>query len=261
MAEANETKPDPTPEPKDDVTFYKSEAQKAFKARDDLKLKLRDLESRTLSEDDRALFDTLKAQQAKAEEDRAKKAGEFESLKQSLIKKHQDELDAERTARKALETSYVQEKIEGAFLGATDWFGGDSAKTILTGDMANAYLGKYVSYEDIELAGKTVKAVVVRDLEGNVILDGKGNPARFSDAIGDLISQLPTKDRILRGGGKTGSGSSGGVSHVGHAATVDVRQTQRADTFRDPKARAELKRQMATAGGLQIGPAFDRIGR
>jgi hypothetical protein len=236
----------------------RAEAQKAFQARDKAKKELDELRKRALSDEQFQEYETLRASQAKAEEERQKKAGEFESLKQSLVSKHTQELESERKARLELEQSYRAEKIESAFNGASDWFGGDTAKTILTGDMANAYLGKYVSYEDVDVAGRTIKALVVRDTDGQIILDGKGNPARFSDAIGELIDQLPNKDRILRGSGKTGSGSSGGSRDIGAALVVDVRQAQSREAFRDPKQRAAMKKQTAGAGGLQMGPAWDR---
>lgn len=218
-----------------------------------LKQQLKELESKVLSDEDRALFDKLRADADKAEEDRQKKAGEFESLKQNLLKKHQDEIETERKARLALEESYRAEKIEAAFLGATDWFGGETAKTILTGDMANAYLGKYVAYEDVEIAGKTIKAVVVRDIDGNIIVDGKGNPARFAEAIGELITQLPNKDRILRGSGKTGSGSSGGATGGREVDFRNLTPEQR----RDPKVLAALRASLPR-GGVIMGEAYDR---
>jgi activator of 2-hydroxyglutaryl-CoA dehydratase len=260
MADANEQTTEQTTQQTDAAAdlIPRAEAQKAFQARDKAKKELDALRARALSEEDIAEFQRLKEQSAKAEEDRLKKAGEYDNLRQTLTQKHAAEIEAERKARLELETSYRAEKIEAAFLGASDWFGGDTAKTIMTGDMAYAYLGKHVAYEDVDVAGRTIKAVVVRDTDGNIILDGKGNPAKFSAAIGELIDQLPNKDRILRGSGKTGSGSSGGSRDIGGAVVVDVRQTQSRGAFSDPKQRAAMKKQMAGAGGLQMGPAWDR---
>jgi hypothetical protein len=224
----------------------RSEAQKAFLARDKAKKELEAMSKRALSEEAIAEYESLKAAQAQAEEDRKKKAGEFETLKQSLITKHTTELETERAARLQLEADYKTEKIEAAFLGAVDLFGGhDKSATILTGDMATAYLGKYVAFEEVEIAGKTIKAVVVRDLDGQIILDGKGNPAKFNDAIVELINQLPNKDRILRGSGKTGSGSSGGST--GSSQPVDLRNLTQA-RLKDPNVIAALKAQRGTTG-------------
>jgi hypothetical protein len=254
MADATEqTTTEQTTPPADDL-IPRAEAKKAFEARDKAKKEADELRKRALSDEALAEYQALKAEREKSEEDRQKKAGEFESIKKSLIDKHSAELESERKARIELEQSYRQEKIEAAFLGATDWFGGDSAKTIMTGDMAFAYLGKHVSYEDVELAGKTIKAVVVRDLDGNIILDGKGNPAKFAEAIGEVIAQLPNKDRILRGSGKTGSGSSGGST--GSHQPVDLRNLTPA-RLRDPKVIEALKAQRSS-GGIQMGTAFTK---
>ena len=256
MADAND-KTTEQPEPKESATddlIPRAEAKKAFEARDKAKKEADELRKRALSDEALAEYQALKAEREKAEEDRQKKAGEFESIKKSLIDKHTQELEAERKARLELEQQYRQEKIEAAFLGASDWFGGETAKTIMTGDMAYAYLGKHVSYEDVDYAGKTVKAIVVRDMDGNIILDGKGNPARFADAIGELIDQLPNKDRILRGSGKTGSGSSGGST--GSHQPVDLRNLT-PDKLRDPKVIEALKA-ARPASGIRMGSAFTK---
>lgn len=244
MAEANDPiLPAPVADPPADDLIPRSEAKKAFEARDKAKKEADTLRAKL------AEIEQVESERAaKAEEDRLKKSGEWEAVKQTLVQKHTAELESERTARKALETSYTQEKIEAAFLGASDWFGGESAKTIMTGDMANAYLGKYVSYEDVELAGKTVKAIVVRDVDGNLILDGKGNPARFAEAIGELIQQLPNKDRILRGSGKTGSGNSGGVTSVA-SGYIDA-STLTPEQARDPNVIKRLQAQVRRGGQI-----------
>lgn len=256
MADANEqTATEQTTTQAEDL-IPRSEAKKAFEARDKAKKEADEYKKRALSEDQIAEYQALKAAQEKAEEDRQKKAGEFESIRKSLIDKHTTELEAERKARIELEQSYRSEKIEAAFLGAQDWFGGESAKTIMTGDMAYAYLGKHVTFEDVEIAGKTVKAVVVRDLDGDIIRDGKGNPARFSDAIGELIATLPNKDRILRGSGKTGSGSSGGSTHA--AAAADVTELTKLAQQGDKAAIEKLRARRNASNALVMGSALTR---
>jgi len=244
--------PDPTPPappaPQADDLIPRAEAKRAFEARDKAKKEADELRKKL-----EAIEAAEAEREAKAEEERLKKSGEWEAVKQSLLTKHTTELEAERKARLELEASYTQEKIEAAFLGASDWFGGDSAKTILTGDMAHAYLGKYVSFEEIEVGGKPRKQIVVRDTDGNVILDGKGNPAKFAEAIGELITQLPNKDRILRGSGKTGSGSSGGVTG---SRELDLRNLTPAQR-RDPQILAALRASIPN-GGVVMGNAYEQ---
>lgn len=249
MADANEQPNDQQEQPKDDL-IPRAEAKKAFEARDKAKKEADDL---------RKQLDSIKAAEeeraAKIEEERLKKAGEWDAMKQSLVTKHTAELEQERKARQALEQSYTTEKVQAAFYGASDLFGGhDGSKTVLDGDMAAAVLGRYVSYEDVDVSGKTVKAIVVRDVDGNVIVDGKGNPAKFGEAMTELISQLPNRDRILRGSGKTGSGSSGGAT--GDRTPIDLRNLTPAQR-RDPAVLKQLRESLPT-GGLVMGEAYNR---
>lgn len=234
----------------------RSEAQKAFKARDEIKGQVREWKDAglILTPEEKAEIDALRTAAQQAEEDRKKKAGEFDSLRVDLLKKHEAAL-TERDQK----VSHATERLHGvlkdhAFASAVDWFGKDG-KTILTSAIASAYFGKYVAVEEHQGAER----VVVKDLKGHVILDAKtGEPAAFSDAIGELIGMLPDKDSILRGSGKTGSGSSGGSGTTDHGAAVDVRRPMSAAELRDPKVRAALKAQMAQAGGLQVAAGLNR---
>jgi hypothetical protein len=251
--------PDPNPNPNPDTkdaAYWEKEARQAFKDRDTVKTKLRDLEGKVLSDEDRQLFDKLKTDQAKQEEDRARKEGEFDKLRTQLVDKHTGELKDRDEKLTRLSTRFQETVVRAEFGSATDLFGGHAeAKTILDVDLAIAAFSRYVRVEDDEKDPRGYRIVVVAP-NGDTILDGKGKPAPFAEAIGELISLLPNKDRILRGSGKSGSGNSGGSSHAGDRGTVDVRQAQRSDSFTDPKAREQMEEQFNRAGGLQIGAAF-----
>ena len=78
-----------------DAAFWQAEAKKAFQDRDAVKNKLRDLEGRALTEEDKLLFDTLKVQNAKSEEERKRKEGEFDSWRADITKKHDEALKKE----------------------------------------------------------------------------------------------------------------------------------------------------------------------
>lgn len=230
----------------------RSEAQQAFKARDEIKRKQRELEEAGLimTPEQKAEVDTLRANAAKAEEERAKKAGEFDSLRVNLIKQHEAQLQTEREAKTKAEQELSSTLRGLAFAQAADWFG-PNGKTVLTPEIAEAYFGRYV-----DLDGRTV---VVKDADGHVILDLKtGKPAAFADAIGQLIASLPNKDAVLRGSGKTGSGNSGGSRTTDAGIDVDVRRAMSATELRDPAVRAKLKQQMANAGGLQVAAGLNR---
>ena len=126
-----------------------------------------------------------------------------------------------------------------------------SYQTILTPEVAEAYYGRYVEVQEVN--GR--KSVVVKDPQGQVILDAKtGQPASFAVAIGELIDALPNKDRIIRGSGKTGSGSSGGA--VGGHGQLDLRNLT-PDQRRDPKVLAALRASLPR-GGVVMGEAYER---
>jgi hypothetical protein len=219
-----------------------------------LRKTMAELQPKVLSDDDLALFSKLKDQQAKAEEERAKKAGEFETLKQQLAKKHQDELAERETRLSTLSQRFKDTVIKAEFGAASDWFNGtDSSKTILDVDLGMSAFAKYVHVEDADNDPRGYR-VIVKSPKGDTIVGKDGNPAPFSDAIGELIAQLPNKDRILRGSGKTGSGSSGGST--GSQQPVDLRNLTAAQ-LKDPKVIAALQA-LGGSSGVQMGTSFQK---
>ena len=241
-----------------DVEFFKAEAKKAFDARDKVKAELRAAQEngRLLSDEQIARYKALEDAAAKAEEDRKKKAGEFDSLRVELLKKHEAELASERQRVSETTQRFHDTLKNHAFASAGEWFGGSDSKTILTPAIAAAYFGRYVAVESDDSGADHV---VVKGPDGHVILDTKtGRPAAFSKAIGELIGMLDDKDSILRGSGKTGSGSSGGTGGTDRGGDVDVRRPMTAAELRDPNVRAKLKQQMANAGGLQVAAGLNR---
>jgi hypothetical protein len=152
----------------------------------------------------------------------------------------------------AAKTELEKTLIGLKFAGASSLFG-ETGKTVLTPEIAEAYFSRYVSVEEID--GR--KTVVVKDNDGHVILNAKtGKPADFAEAMAEVIEAMPNKAHIFRGSGKTGSGSSGG-STTATQQLVDTARLKSGD-FSDPKVREAVKRQQAAAGGLQIGRAFDQ---
>ena len=237
--------------------FYKAEAQKAFKDRDAAKQKIRDLEAKGLivSEEQIARLKELEDAAAKAEEDKKRKAGEFDSLREQMTKKHAAELQAERERVTKAETRLHRTLISREFAAASDLFASDG-KTVLPADVAETYFARFVSVQDDD-AGDL--RVVVKGHDGQVILDAAtGQPASFSAAIAEVIDGMPQekKDRILRGSGKAGSGSSGGSNTPVHQADV-TELTQRANRG-DKAAIDALRQRRANSGGLVMGTAFSR---
>lgn len=242
-----------------DADYYRAEAKKAFAARDEFKAKLRQLEEsgRVLSDEQLEKYRTLEETAAKAEEERKRKAGEFDSLRVQLTQKHETELKARDEKITHLSQRFKDTVVKAEFGAASDLFGGETAKTILDVELGMAALGKYVRVEDADDDPRGYR-VVVAGPNGQPIVGRDGNPAPFADAMGELIASLPNKDRILRGSGKTGSGSSGGSRSADQGADVDVRRPLTPAELRDPAVRAKLKQQMANAGGLQVAAGLNR---
>lgn len=241
-----------------DAAYYKSEAQKAFKARDELKQRLRELEEQglVLTADQKTKYKELEDAAAKAEEDRAKKAGEFESLKKNLTDKHEKELADRETRISTLSKRFQDTVVRAEFGTATDLFGGhDGSKTVLDVDMAIAVLGRFVTAVDDEADPRGYR-IVVKDSRGNEVTDAKGNPLPFSQALAEVISSLPNKDRILRGSGKAGSGARGGSGGHGTGQIDFTNLTP--EQLRDPAVIEANKRRIASAGGMTMGSAWER---
>ena len=243
------------PAPKADDLIPRTEAIEAFKARDKAKQALRELQESglVLTPEQKAEVENLRAAKVKAEEDRKRKEGEFDSWRAEFAKKTEADIAAERErAAKVTERLHTTLK-DHAFASASEWFGGSESKTILTPAIAAAYFGRYVAVEELDGAER----VVVRDPNGHAILDTKtGKPATFAQAIGELIGMLPDKDSVLRGSGKTGSGSSGGSGSTNQ--TTDLAELTRRAQKGDKAALDALRQQQASLGGIRMGMAVGK---
>lgn len=235
-----------------DAAYWEAEAKKAFQDRDAAKKRAKELEGKVLTDEQLEEHKALKLAAEKAEDERKRKAGEFDQWRESITKKHASEIEAATNNVGAVTARYHESLIRSQFGAATEYFGGhDQSKTILDVELGMAALGKYVAVDTSDTGDR----VIVKSPSGQTILGKDGNPAPFTEAIGELIALLPNKDRILRGSGKSGSGNSGGAA--GTNGQLDLTRLTPAD-FRDPKVREAVRQRQAAAGGLQIGPAWDR---
>lgn len=223
---------------------------------DGLQKQLDALKAQVPTDEERKRLKDLETAAAQADEDRKKKAGEWDTLKTELVTKHATELKALGDQIASLNSLITDGEIDrafgSAFIDKSPLFGGDDALTILPPDLASSALRRYVTVEMKD--GKPVLSV--KDANGKVVIDTKtGNPMAFGPAMHEVINGLPNKDRILRGSGKAGSGSSGG----GHGSTdkVDFANLT-AEQMQDPKIRAQAAARTAAAGGVVMGTAFDK---
>lgn len=226
-------------------------ATKLQKDLDDLKKQLP-----TKEQQDR--WAALEATAAQAEEDRKKKAGEWESLRTDLTQKHDAELKTRDGKIAQLTASITDSLIANLFASAREdggalLFGGDDAKTVLTPEIAAAAFRPFIDVQSTEENGTIKFTIGVKHPEtGRVITDREGKPAKFAVAIGEHIAARSDKDRILRGSGKTGSGSSGG-------ATGDPKKVDLANLTPEQRKDPEILKQIRASlpkGGVVMGEAY-----
>lgn len=243
--------------------YWKKEAgaAAAFTSRDETKRRIAELEKGQMTPEQRKEYADLKAAQAKADEEKKRKEGEFDAWRADIGKKHDEEIAARDKRLADLEQAIAHGEIRRAFLAETDYFGGgETSKTVLVGELAVDALGRYVSYEEHDFGGEIGKrkTLIVRGPDGRVIYGKNGGPAPFKEALDELLSKHPGKDHILRGSGKAGSGARGdGV--LDDKSKVDLSRTLTREQLKDPKVREQLA--SVGKGGLQVGRAFTQIGK
>src|SRR3990167_5306151 len=216
------------------TSYLEGELEKAIKARDKAK------GSAGLSAQERDELEALKAKAAEADEAKLKAEGDWRALEGKLTDKI-----AKAEAKAA----------EMAFHGAPELFGGPQARTILTPDFALAGFRQHVQYTPGD--GQRHGSVVVRDLKGDPILAADGTPAPFAEAMARLIDTWPTKQHILRNGGKAGSGSPGAGTSTDHGTLTRSALVAKAQSG-DREAIAALKAS-PVPGQVQSGPGFARL--
>lgn len=242
----------PTPEgngggaPKD-AAYWEAEAKKAFQDRDAAKKRAKELEGKVLTDEQATRYQELETAAAKAEDERKRKAGEFDQWRADILKKHTEELAKRDERLTAAERQLQDTRIGYAFAGATDLFGKE-AFTIYGPKAGERIFREFVTLDNDGTP-------IVKDLTGNVILDAKtGKPASFVAGLRELIESLPDKNEHLRGSGKAGSGNSGGAP--GGPNVLDFRNLT-PDQRRDPKVLAALRASLPK-GGVVMGEAYER---
>jgi hypothetical protein len=241
---------------------YEADAARAEATK--VKKQLEEMQKQLPSEEQRAKWAELEAKERTAEEDRMKKAGEFDGWRAQISEKHTKELDEkrqqvenERAKADQTEKELNETLIGRSFADTLEWFG-PTGKTVLMPAVAQSYFAPHVSVEVVPgtNGNPARRRVIVKDHHGAVVIDAKsGQPMPFAQAIGEVIEAHPDKKHLLRGSGKVGSGSAGGE----HGMEGRDLSRLTAKDFKDPKVRDAVREQLAAPGGLKIGPGFDAI--
>ena len=149
----------------------------------------------------------LKAEQA-AEEQRARAAGEFDKLKESMAKEHakamkklQDELKERDTKEATLSKKINDLTVGSAFTNSS------FVRSNLTLPPTKARI-IYGSYFDLDDQGRVVGYDKPKGAEGrSVLVDASGDPLPFDEAFKQIVEADPDKDDILRSTVQSGTGS------------------------------------------------------
>jgi hypothetical protein len=187
--------------PKDNVEDVSGLKSALHKERDngrELARKLRQIQEQTAAID-MDEYNALKEAQAKAEEERAKRAGEWDNLKNQLVTKHSEDKSAWEKEKAGLLSAFEGQVSENAAMSALAEHKGNPLF------LKAHVLGAIKVVRDD--AGRFVTRVV--DDAGNPRMNGEG---KFL-TVSDFVKELRENDAFA--GAFTGAGSSGGGTPPG----------------------------------------------
>ena len=176
----------------------------------DNKKRLKDAEAALKAFDgiDPQAIRALLATQKTAEEEALRKAGDFETLKQRMATEHdreKGELSVKLTESQtaiALAMKQITELTIGADFANSKFI---STETVLTPNKARRIYEDHFEIED----GRTVGYDTPRGSKNRVqIVNGRGDPLSFDEAMKRIIDVDPDKDSLLRSTAKSGSGEN-----------------------------------------------------
>jgi len=185
-----------------DDFISKAEFNKVFGELKQWKRKAQDAQSKALSDEDLAAFEKMKADAAKAEEDRLAEKGKFKELKEKLEKEHASarQKDAEVLAKRdnAVKDLMVKNQILTAATGKAV----DPAKVVKL--LKDNFV---VRYDD-----KDEPYVVTLDDDGTEALNDDGNPASVKEFVSKYVEAnedlQPANVRSGSGGNAQNRGST-----------------------------------------------------
>lgn len=194
--------PDPTESLKAQIDALKSQLANFGDATPDEIKQLRELRAQAEKERKEA-----EAAAREAERERLRKEGDFETLRQRMAEEHQRELEAARSKSGELDqtVSALTRQIENMALGtafASSRF--VQEETIIGPDKARRIYGAHFDVVD----GKVIGYDAPRGEAKRVALvDARGEPLAFDEAIKRLVESDPDRDRLLKAQQKPGPGA------------------------------------------------------
>jgi len=159
----------------------------------------------------KALLDaeaTRKAAEADAQKSDLEKRGEFDRLKQVMLDEHEKTVGTKDTRIGELETTnqslikQIEDMTVGASFASSKFIG---EEMLLTPSKARVVYGTHFDVKDGKVVGYDKPAGAP---ERTTLVNGRGEPLSFEDAMKKLVEIDPERDSLLRSKSKPGSGSN-----------------------------------------------------
>lgn len=149
-----------------------------------------------------------KAEKAEREKQDLEKRGEFDRLREMMVQEHEKVLSAKDQELSELREANTQlvKNIEDMTVGAN--FSNSqfiSEEMLLTPSKARVIYGNHFEVKDGQVVGYD-KPSGAKDR--TMLIDGRGSPLGFEDAIKKLVDADPERDSLIRAKAKPGAGSS-----------------------------------------------------
>lgn len=211
----NDNKPDPT-------DGLKSALQKEREARKALEKQTKAFEGLGLSPDEIA---ELKANHEKAQEEKAKAAGEWDKLREKLHEQHQAEMQKLQDQLNSVTTSEHEARVESGLKGALMEAGVTEEGSSILPDI----LKSRAKIETVD--GKRV--VKVFDADGTPMLNKDGRDASLADLVASASEKYPS---LFKAQTKPGSGTPPGGNGARGSDTQTVSAAKLAEMTPQQKA-------------------------
>lgn len=177
-------------------------------------------------EADKLRADAAAAAKAKEEEELRKK-GDFDALKARMAEEHSKELEGQKTHAEQLQelVNGLQARVTGMAMAASfaaSRFIGE--ETLLSIAKAHKIYGEHFEVEEGAVVGYDAPRGTAKRTK---IIDARGNPMPFDEAIKRIVEADPDRDTILRSRQKPGSGQGDRATRTPPAPSAEPRGVAR----------------------------------
>jgi hypothetical protein len=152
--------------------------------------------------------DDAKAAAAKAEEERLRKEGDFDTLRQRMAEEHAREIEAVKNQSVELNSSVAALQAQIEDMALTTAFASSpfvAQDTIIGADKARRIYGAHFDVIDGEVVGFDAPRGSAKRV---MLVDAQGRSLPFNEAIKRLVDSDPDKDRLLKTQQKPGPGAT-----------------------------------------------------